>query len=258
VEWRERKTGVYYPQEKSARTASSRGVIAGQTRHRLAGRSGGIWPVLALGGFARRAGPAQSSSLPMDPPGSGMWRRTAGKARPNCSHASEHLGSLGRALNGDDEAAAARSADRFVINCDMKAKKGLAKIAVLPVLKGKVGRVVLREQNYFATHADRMNYQSIHRRGWTSGAETVESAGASGSANSNARNRSGLAEACATSALLPRPDIITTRITINRRPCQDAPKSIHNPMRTSGSRLTYALKLYHYWNVFRKGQLPKL
>ncbi len=41
---------------------------------------------------------------------------------------------------------------------------------------GEAGKVVLREQNYFAFHAGRMNYRTIHRRGWPIGSGAVESA----------------------------------------------------------------------------------
>jgi hypothetical protein len=92
-------------------------------------------------------------------------------------HASEHLWCLGRALHGDDEAATARWAQplrhQLRHGCE---KKVLAKIAALKVPKGEAGKVVVREQNYFASHSGRMNYQSIHRRGWPIGSGTVESA----------------------------------------------------------------------------------
>ena len=55
----------------------------------------------------------------------------------------------------------------------MGVKKVLAKIAALKVPKGEAGKVVEREQNYFAAHAGRVNYQTIHRRGWPIGSGTV-------------------------------------------------------------------------------------
>jgi hypothetical protein len=51
-----------------------------------------------------------------------------------------------------------------------------AQIAVLKVRTREAGKVVECEQNYFASHVGRMNYQTIHRRGWPIGSGAVESA----------------------------------------------------------------------------------
>lgn len=87
VEWHEWKTGVYYPQEKSAHTAGGRGGHRRQADHRLAGRPGRVWPTVALG---RRCVEDWGALKPgwwweMAPLGSGMWRRIAGRERPKCS-----------------------------------------------------------------------------------------------------------------------------------------------------------------------------
>jgi len=52
----------------------------------------------------------------------------------------------------------------------------LAQIAGLKIPRGAAGEVVRREQHYFATHAGRMSYRKIHRRGWPIGSGPVESA----------------------------------------------------------------------------------
>jgi len=52
----------------------------------------------------------------------------------------------------------------------------MAEIAALKVPKGPAGEVVQREQNYLATQAHRMNYRTLHQRGWPIGSGTVESA----------------------------------------------------------------------------------
>jgi len=44
----------------------------------------------------------------------------------------------------------------------------LREIAALPKGRRAVAPIVRREQNYFAEHACRMNYQTIARRGWPS------------------------------------------------------------------------------------------
>lgn len=51
----------------------------------------------------------------------------------------------------------------------------LEEITTLPHGRGKAGKVILREQNYFAEHAGRMNYQELAKRGWPIGSGTVES-----------------------------------------------------------------------------------
>jgi hypothetical protein len=55
-------------------------------------------------------------------------------------------------------------------------KRVLAEVGKLKGSRGKAGKVVKREKNYLATHAGRMNYQAIHRRGWPIGSGPVESA----------------------------------------------------------------------------------
>jgi hypothetical protein len=52
----------------------------------------------------------------------------------------------------------------------------LVEIARLKVPPGAAGAVVKREQNYFATHARRVNYQTMDRRGWPIASGPVESA----------------------------------------------------------------------------------
>ena len=55
-------------------------------------------------------------------------------------------------------------------------KKVLAEIAALQNQPGADGETIQREKHYFASHAQRMNYQSIARRGWPIGSGAVESA----------------------------------------------------------------------------------
>ena len=51
----------------------------------------------------------------------------------------------------------------------------LQEIAALPRRRGEVGKVIRREQNYFAGQAGRMNYQKLARRGWPIASGPVES-----------------------------------------------------------------------------------
>ena len=52
----------------------------------------------------------------------------------------------------------------------------LREIAALPRRSSAVGEVMRREQNYFASHARRMNYRSLARRGWPIGSGAGKSA----------------------------------------------------------------------------------
>jgi hypothetical protein len=181
VEWHEWKTGVYYPQEKSARTAGGRGVIEGKL---VIGWQGDPvefgrrlhWEALR-GGLGRAQG-----RLVVGDGAPWIWNVAHDRWQGSTElldfyHASEHLWSLGRALNGDDEAATARWVQprRHQLRHGSE-KKVLTQIATLKVPKGEAGKVVVREQNYFASHSGRMNYRTIHRRGWPIGSGTVESA----------------------------------------------------------------------------------
>jgi hypothetical protein len=92
-------------------------------------------------------------------------------------HASQHLWDLGRALHGEDEAATAQWVEprRHRLRHGRE-KPVLAELAGLKVPRGEAGEVVQREQNYFATHAGRVIYQRIQRRGWPIGSRPVASA----------------------------------------------------------------------------------
>ena len=57
-----------------------------------------------------------------------------------------------------------------------KEKSLLKELSALKRPRGEAGEVVRRNQNYFATHAGRINYQGLARRGWPIGSGAVESA----------------------------------------------------------------------------------
>ena len=180
VEWHEWKTGVYYPQEKSARTAGGRGVIEGKI---VIGWQGDPvefgrrlhWEALR-GGLGR-----VQARLVVADGAAWIWNVAQDRWKGATQlldfyHASEHLWCLGRALNGEDEAATAQWAQPLRPQLRQGGeRKVLAMIAALKAPKGQAGKVVVREQNYFAAHAGRMNYRTIHRRGWPIGSGTVES-----------------------------------------------------------------------------------
>jgi len=90
-------------------------------------------------------------------------------------HASEHLWDMGRALHGE-EAAAAWVEPRLHRLRHGKERAVLRELAALRPPRGAAGEVVRREQQYFARHAGRMNYQELAQRGWPIGSGAVESA----------------------------------------------------------------------------------
>jgi hypothetical protein len=78
-------------------------------------------------------------------------------------------------LHGDDEVATAKWVEprRHQLRHGRE-QQVLAEIAGLKVPGGEAGKVVKREQNYFATHTGRVNYRKIQRRGWPMGSGPVE------------------------------------------------------------------------------------
>ncbi len=181
VEWHEWKTGVYYRQEHAAQSASGRGMLV---HKRVVGWQGEPlefgrrlhWEALrgGLGGAATKLVVADGAPW--------IWHlvqdRWAGATELlDFYHASQHLWELGRALAGPDEGAAVRWVEprRHQLRHGRQ-KALLEEIAALAVPTGEAGKVVKREQDYFASHAARLNYQQIHRRGWPIGSGSVESA----------------------------------------------------------------------------------
>lgn len=82
-----------------------------------------------------------------------IWHRVEGRwagahQLPDFHHASQHVWAVGAILHPENETAR----------------------------RGGAGAVLRCEQNYFATHAGRMNYQSVAERGWPIGSGAVESA----------------------------------------------------------------------------------
>jgi len=181
VAWHEWKTGVYYRQEQAGRTAGGRGVLAekiviGWQGEPLEFGRRLHWEALRGGLGRAHAKLVVADGAPW------IWNvaqdRWAGATEVlDFYHASQHLWDLGRALHGENEVATAKWVEprRHQLRHGRE-KQVLAEIAGLKVPRGKAGGIVKREQNYFATHAGRVNYQTIHRRGWPIGSGPVESA----------------------------------------------------------------------------------
>lgn len=181
VEWHEWKTGVFYRHEQSGVTAGGRGVLAEKI---VLGWQGEPMEFgRRLHWEAQRAGLGRARAILVGGDGAPwIWNVTQDRW-PGATqvldfyHASQHLWELGRALHDGNEAATAAWVEprRHQLRHGRE-KKVLAELAGLAVPPGPAGEVIQREQNYFATHAGRMNYQSLHRRGWPIGSGPVESA----------------------------------------------------------------------------------
>ena len=92
-------------------------------------------------------------------------------------HTSQHLHALSQALHPRDERARERWVDRQCHDLRQgKERNVLRRIARVRAGRGAAGETIRREQNYFATHARRMNYQEVSARGWPIGSGAVESA----------------------------------------------------------------------------------
>jgi hypothetical protein len=181
VEWHEMKTGVFYLQEQAAQTEGGRGLIEdkvvvsvvgeplelGRRLHWEAGR-GGL-------GRARQQlflgdGAPWIWNLKQD-----RWGKAVGLL--DFFHASQHLWELGRTVAGEEEGKLVPWVEARLHQLRHgQEKKVLSELAGLKKPRGAAGEVLAREQNYFAKHASRMNYQTVADRGWPIGSGAVESA----------------------------------------------------------------------------------
>jgi hypothetical protein len=181
VEWHEWKTGVYYRQEQSAHTAGGRGLLDGKIIIGWQGEPVEFGRRLHWEAHRGGLGRAQAQLVVGDG-APWIWNLAQDRWRGATElldfyHASQHLWDLGRALHRNDEAATARWVEprRHQLRHG-KEKQLLAEISGLKGPRGEAGKVVVREQNYLASHAGRMNYRALHRRGWPIGSGAVESA----------------------------------------------------------------------------------
>jgi hypothetical protein len=181
VTWHEFKTGVYYRHEQAGRTQSGRGVLTEKVVVGWQGEVGELGRRLHWEALRGGLGRAQNVLVVADG-APWIWNVSQDRWRGATEvldfyHATEHLWSLGRALHDHDEVAAARWVEprRHRLRHG-KQEQVLSEIAALKGLQGETGQVVEREQNYFATHAHRMNYRTISQRGWPIGSGAVESA----------------------------------------------------------------------------------
>lgn len=180
VDWHEMKTGVFYLHEQSARKEAGRGLIQDKVIVHWRGEAMELgrrlnWEALRGGlGRAKQSlflgdGAPWIWNLKKD-----RWQHARGLL--DFYHGSQHLWNLGRSTQGEEEPALKQwMAPRLHQLRHGQEQKVLAEIAALKC-RGGGGAVIQREKNYFASHAQRMNYQSIARRGWPIGSGAVESA----------------------------------------------------------------------------------
>jgi hypothetical protein len=178
VEWHEMKMGVYYPLEQAVVKESGRGELIDKIV--VSTLEDAVELGRRLHWEAMRAGLARARNLEMLGDGSPwIWNLKANRwaeAREvlDFYHASQHVWELGRALKGESEAKAWVEPLLHQLRHG-KEKKALKTMAAWPVPRGERGKIVRREQNYFAGQAHRMKYQQIAARGWPIGSGAVES-----------------------------------------------------------------------------------
>jgi hypothetical protein len=181
VQWHEVKTGVFYLHEQAAPTEGERGILAEKTMIRWYGEPMELGQRLhweALQGGLGRA----KDKLVLGDGSAWIWnvaadRWSGAKELLDFYHGSEHLWELGRALRKDDEVETRGWVEpRLHELRHGKEHKLLKELGALRGPRGPVGETVRKQQNYFASHAGRMNYKEIADRGWPIGSGAVESA----------------------------------------------------------------------------------
>lgn len=169
VEWHESKLGVFYRHEQAVRT--ERGQLLEKV---MVGWQGeGLELGRRLHWEAMRGGLGRAGNVLAVADGAPwIWNVVEdrwGQAHQllDFYHASQHLWTLGEALHPKAETAR-RSwvEDRLHRLRHGQEQAVLREIADLPRQRGQRGKVIGREQNYFAGHAKRMNYQALAKRGW--------------------------------------------------------------------------------------------
>jgi hypothetical protein len=181
VEWHEMKVGVFYRHDQSAQTPGGRGVLAEKIvvswqgepmelgrRLRWEAQREGLGRALNLLFLAD--GAAWTWNLKRD-----RWPEAVGLL--DFYHGAEHVWDLGRALHGEQQPSLSAWVEPLLHDLRHgREKQTLRTIAHIKKRSGRRGKVIQREQHYFAANAGRMNYQEIAEKGWPIGSGAVESA----------------------------------------------------------------------------------
>lgn len=179
VAWHESKLGVFYRQEQAVR--EPRGQLLEKV---LVGWQGeGLELGRRLHWEAQRGGLGRARAVLAVADGAPwIWnvvddRWPGARQLLDFYHASQHLWSLGQALHPQEETPRRAWVEARLHRLRHgKEAEVLAELAALPRRRGERGKVIRREQNYFAAHAGRLNYRSLARRGWPIASGPVESA----------------------------------------------------------------------------------
>ena len=181
VEWHELKTGVFYLHEQSARTEAGRGLLEDKVVISWQGAPGELGRRLHLEALRGGLGRARQT-LFLGDGAPWIWnlkqdRWSSALELLDFYHGSQHLWVLGEALCGEQQPQLSQWVEPRLHQLRHGGQqKVLAQIERLKKRRGAAGKLMERERNYFASHASRMNYQSIARRGWPIGSGAVESA----------------------------------------------------------------------------------
>jgi hypothetical protein len=181
VEWHEIKTGVFYLLEAASQSQSGRGLLAEKIVATWQGSAVELGQRLHHQALRRGLGRARH----VEAVGDGaewIWNLVDARWKQaeqvlDFYHATQHLWELARAVHGADEASAAAWVEKRRHDLRHGGQgRVLKEIARLKAGRGERGKIVRREQNYFATQGRRMNYAQIAARGWPIGSGAVESA----------------------------------------------------------------------------------
>lgn len=181
VRWRELKVGVFYRHEQSVQTEGGRGLLADKVVVSWQGEPMELGR--RLNWEARREGLGRAQNILFLGDGAAwVWNlqqdRWAGAVGLlDFYHAGQHVWDLGRVVAGEKQPALTHWVEPRLHDLRHgRDQQVLGQIARLKKRAGAAGKTILREQNYFATHALRMNYQELARKGWPIGSGAVESA----------------------------------------------------------------------------------
>jgi hypothetical protein len=181
VEWHEWKTGVFYLHEQASVNESGRGLLAEKVVVSWQGDAVELGARLHHEAVRRGLGRARH----IEALGDGaewIWNLVSARWAQATQvldfyHASQHLWELGRALHPKEESQVAPWVEQHLHRLRHRPEPAVLKeLAGLKAGRGAAGKIVRREQNYFASHAARMNYAQIAARGWPIGSGAVESA----------------------------------------------------------------------------------
>lgn len=179
VEWHELKTGVFYLQEHAVRK-DRRGMLSQKAVVSWQGEALELGRRLHQEACARGLGLARAQLVVADG-APWIWKLAQDRWRGAVElldfyHASQHLWDLGEAVVGNREDARPWVERKLHQLRHGRHSQALRDLAALKAGRGERGQVIRREQNYFAGHAQRMNYRAVAQRGWPMGSGAVESA----------------------------------------------------------------------------------